>query len=134
MPAPSIPDKLYFKIGEVSEIVGVEPYVLRYWETEFKEIAPVKSRTNQRLYKRRDVDLILKIRELLYKEKFTIDGARRRLKDHDRSQRDLPNGTNSQLGLGLASGNGPAAALDLRDEIKKSLKLLAQKMQSSLRD
>lgn len=134
MTIPSIPDKLYFKIGEVSEIVGVAPYVLRYWETEFKDISPVKSRTNQRLYKRRDVDLILKIQELLYKEKFTIDGARKRLKVHDRSRKDVPNGANSQLGLGLAAGDGPAMAQDLREEIKKSLKSLIQQMQSSIQE
>ena len=73
-----IPDKLYFKIGEVAEIVGVEPYVLRYWETEFSEISPVKSKTQQRLYRRQDVERILKIKDLLYQERFTIHGARKR--------------------------------------------------------
>lgn len=76
-----IPDKLYFKIGEVAEIIGVPPYVLRYWETEFEEIVPSKSRTQQRLYRKRDVERILKIKELLYREKFTIEGARKRLKE-----------------------------------------------------
>ncbi len=76
-----IPDKLYFKIGEVAEIVGVKPYVLRYWETEFSDIAPGKSKTNQRLYKRKEVEKILKIRDLLYREKYTISGARKRLKE-----------------------------------------------------
>jgi len=75
-----IPDKLYFKIGEVAEIVGVKPYVLRYWETEFPDIAPGKSASKQRLYKRKEVELILRIRDLLYKEKFTIDGARKQIK------------------------------------------------------
>lgn len=87
MNAPSIPDKLYFKIGEVSKITQLKPYVLRYWETEFPEISPVKSRTNQRLYKRRDVELILKIRGLLYEERFTINGARKRLKVESRSKK-----------------------------------------------
>lgn len=76
-----LPDKLYFKIGEVAELIGVEPYVLRYWESEFPEIAPTKSKSNQRLYKRRDVELITKIQELLYTHKFTIDGAKKKLKD-----------------------------------------------------
>ena len=75
-----IPDKLYFKIGEVAEIIGVKPYVLRYWETEFPDLAPGKSQSKQRLYKRKEVEAILKVRDLLYKEKFTIDGARKRLK------------------------------------------------------
>lgn len=76
-----IPNKLYFRIGEVSDLVGVKPYVLRYWESEFPDIKPSKSKSGQRLYKRRDVDMLLKIKELLYDERFTINGARKRLKE-----------------------------------------------------
>jgi DNA-binding transcriptional MerR regulator len=76
-----IPDKQYFKIGEVAEIAGVEPYVLRYWETEFKTIRPEKTRSNQRLYRRRDVETVLQIKKLLYDEGFRIDGAKRRLRE-----------------------------------------------------
>jgi len=76
---PEIPDKLYFKIGEVSEILGVEPYVLRYWETEFSQLAPKKSGTGHRLYRRKDVELLLRIKHLLYEKKFTIEGARQSL-------------------------------------------------------
>lgn len=76
----TIPDKLYFKIGEVAQLAGVEPYVLRYWETEFPEIKPAKSKTNQRLYKRKDVELILFIQDLLHNEKFTIKGAKQHIK------------------------------------------------------
>jgi DNA-binding transcriptional MerR regulator len=79
-----IPDKLYFKIGEVAKLIGVEPYVLRYWETEFSQITPVKSKTGQRLYKRHDVETIAAVRELLYDQKFTIDGARHKLKNIQR--------------------------------------------------
>jgi DNA-binding transcriptional MerR regulator len=79
--APQIPDKQYFKIGEVAEIAGVEPYVLRYWETEFKVIRPEKTRSNQRLYRRRDVETVLQIKRLLYDEGFRIDGAKRRLRE-----------------------------------------------------
>ncbi len=82
-----IPDKLYFKIGEVAQIIGVKPYVLRYWETEFSDIAPSKSRTKQRLYKRKDVERILTIRDLLYRERYTINGAIKRLKELDRGAR-----------------------------------------------
>ncbi|MBL7686191.1 MAG: MerR family transcriptional regulator [Deltaproteobacteria bacterium] len=82
-----IPDKLYFKIGEVADLVGVKPYVLRYWETEFPDIAPGKSRTNQRLYKRKEVEKVLLIRDLLYKEKFTINGARKRIKELERGNK-----------------------------------------------
>lgn len=82
---PSIPNKLYFRIGEVSDIVGVKPYVLRYWESEFPDIKPSKSKSGQRLYKRRDVEMLLKIKGLLYDERFTINGARKRLKDWAKS-------------------------------------------------
>src|SRR4249920_1289392 len=78
-PTPEIPDKLYFKIGEVSELLGVETYVLRYWETEFPSLAPKKSGTGHRLYRRKDVELLLKIKHLLYEKRFTIDGARQYL-------------------------------------------------------
>ncbi len=78
---PQIPNKLYFRIGEVSDLVGVKPYVLRYWESEFTDIKPSKSKSGQRLYKRRDVELLLRIKELLYEERFTINGARKRLKE-----------------------------------------------------
>ena len=72
-----IPDKLYFRIGDVSRLAGVKPYVLRYWETEFPAIAPKKSGTGQRLYRRKDVELILEIKHLLYEKRFTIEGARK---------------------------------------------------------
>src|SRR5579885_3342328 len=76
---PEIPDKLYFKIGEVSELLGVEPYVLRYWETEFAVLSPKKSGTGHRLYRRKDVELLLRIKHLLYEKKFTIEEARQSL-------------------------------------------------------
>jgi DNA-binding transcriptional MerR regulator len=77
--APEIPDKLYFKIGEVSELLGVEPYVLRYWETEFTVLSPKKSGTGHRLYRRKDVELLLRIKHLLRDKRFTIEGARQSL-------------------------------------------------------
>jgi len=76
-----LPVKLYYRIGEVSEIVGVEPHVLRYWETEFRSIRPQKSRKGQRIYSRRDVDKLLKVKDLLYSHGFTIAGARKRLRE-----------------------------------------------------
>ncbi len=82
----AIPNKLYFRIGEVSDLVGVKPYVLRYWESEFPDIKPTKSKSGQRLYKRRDVEMLLKIKELLYEERFTINGARKRLKDFSKGE------------------------------------------------
>jgi DNA-binding transcriptional MerR regulator len=77
--APEIPDKLFFRIGEVSSMLGLEAYVLRYWETEFPSLSPKKSGTGHRLYRRKDVELLLKIKHLLYEKRFTIDGARQYL-------------------------------------------------------
>jgi DNA-binding transcriptional MerR regulator len=79
MTLPDIPNKLFFKISEVCEIVGVEPYVLRFWETEFPNFAPEKSKSGHRVYKRKDVENVLRIKELLYDRGFTIAGARKHL-------------------------------------------------------
>ena len=79
LPATVIPDKLYFRIGEVSELIGVEKYVLRYWESEFKALSPRKSDSGQRMFRRKDVELLLRIKDLLYERKFTIEGARKAL-------------------------------------------------------
>ena len=73
-------DKRYFRIGEVSRIIGVEPYVLRYWESEFPQIKPQRADTNQRTYQRKDLEIIMEIKRLLYEEKLTIEGARQRLR------------------------------------------------------
>lgn len=74
-------EKLYYRIGEVAELTDVKPYVLRYWESEFKWMAPGKSRSNQRLYRKQDIETILLIKKLLYDERFTIAGAKKRLKE-----------------------------------------------------
>ena len=88
---PQIPDKFYFKIGEVSELVGVPPYVLRFWEKEFKQIKPKRTEAGQRMYRRQDVALLLRIRQLLHDRKFTIEGARQHLKRKtDRTEVSLP--------------------------------------------
>jgi DNA-binding transcriptional MerR regulator len=82
----TIPDKAYFRIGEVSKILQVEPYVLRYWESEFKSIRPVRTKSDQRLYRKKDVEALLTIKRLLYVEAFTIKGAKQylaRIKDED---------------------------------------------------
>jgi DNA-binding transcriptional MerR regulator len=75
----AIPDKLYFRIGEVGELTHTKPFVLRYWETEFPSLRPVKGKSGHRLYRRKDVELIFEIRRLLYEKGFTIAGARRQL-------------------------------------------------------
>ncbi len=78
-PAVAIPEKLFFKIGEVCDIAGVQAHVLRYWETEFPMLAPQKNRAGQRTYRKRDVEMALRIKELLYEEQYTIAGAKKRL-------------------------------------------------------
>ena len=83
-PGVELPDKLYFKIGEVAKLVGVKPYVLRYWETEFSILRPGKTRSKHRLYRRKDVETLLEIRRLLYAERYTIEGAKRRLRESGR--------------------------------------------------
>jgi len=75
----NVPPKLYYRIGEVAELVGVEPHVLRYWEREFRSIRPTKSAKGQRVYSRRDVENLMRVRELLYREGFTIAGAKKKL-------------------------------------------------------
>jgi DNA-binding transcriptional MerR regulator len=79
LPAVAIPEKIYFKIGEVCELVGVQAHVLRYWETEFSMLSPQKNRSGQRSYRRRDVEIALRIKQLLYDEMFTIAGAKKKL-------------------------------------------------------
>jgi DNA-binding transcriptional MerR regulator len=82
----AIPDKLFFKIGEVCEIAELEPYVLRFWETEFPNLAPEKSGSGHRVYRKKDVEMVLKIKELLYVRGFTIAGARKQLTTRKRIQ------------------------------------------------
>lgn len=78
-PLRLFPEKLFYKIGEASEVAGVEPYVLRYWENEFPALQPRKTKSGQRIYTKKDLDLVLLIRRLLYEERYTIDGVRRKL-------------------------------------------------------
>ena len=91
-----LPAKLYYRIGEVAGIVGVEPHVLRYWETEFRSIRPQKSAKGQRIYSRRDVETLLKVKELLYAHRFTIAGARRKLREGGIEPVPAAEGVNSE--------------------------------------
>jgi len=87
-----IPEKLFFRIGEVATLTGVAPYVLRYWESEFKLLRPQKNEAGQRVYRRKDVELVVQIKHLLYEERLTLEGARKRLRQDTphREQMDLP--------------------------------------------
>ena len=79
--APSLDSKRYYRIGEVSRLTGVKAYVLRYWESEFRWMAPQKSRSKQRLYRKRDIEMVLLIQRLLHEERYTIEGARKKLRE-----------------------------------------------------
>jgi DNA-binding transcriptional MerR regulator len=76
-----LPDKLFFTIGEVSKLTGIKPYILRYWESEFKELRPNRNLTKQRIYRRKDIEFILYVKKLLYEEKYTIEGVKQKLKN-----------------------------------------------------
>jgi DNA-binding transcriptional MerR regulator len=100
---PPIPAKRYFTIGEVSELCGVKPHVLRYWEQEFTQLRPVKRRGNRRYYQHHEVLLIRRIRELLYEQGFTISGARNRLEEGERpGKHDGPGGNGAHAELDAA--------------------------------
>src|ERR1700728_1420559 len=94
----SLPPKLYFRIGEVAELVGVEPHVLRYWEREFRSIRPTKSAKGQRVYSRRDVENLLRLRELVYREGFTSAGAKKKLQRSGLEPRDAEDGAAGDAG------------------------------------
>ncbi|HBY63783.1 MAG TPA: MerR family transcriptional regulator [Solibacterales bacterium] len=122
--APEIPDKLYFRIGEVARLVGVKPYVLRYWESEFSALSPKKSGANHRLYRRKDVELLLEIKLLLYEKRFTIEGARNYLDNRGRNRPAKPPARARQSQGELF--NVPQSALeDIRKELRQILDLLA---------
>ena len=119
IPEPSIPNKLYFKIGEVSTITGVEPYVLRYWESEFKTIKPSRTQSKQRIYRRKDVELILEIKKMLYEQKFTIAGARKRLQEKKSTDKQ-------QLQFDFQPSEDHQKALkEIKEELKALRKMLA---------
>ena len=100
-----IPNKLFFKIGEVCEITDTQPYVLRYWESEFPALAPAKNSSGQRIYRRKDIETVLRIKQLLYEEGFTIAGAKKRLEAEAAGRGTTPNS--------MASGTDSATAAEL---------------------
>ena len=111
-----LPDKLFFKIGEVADIVGVKPHALRYWETEFPALRPKKTRGAHRQYSRRDVELAMLIRQLLHDEGYTIPGARKRIRDLGRHQRSSPPEPRAQREVALR-----AELLGLRQQLAELL-------------
>ena len=113
-----LPDKLYFKIGEVAELTGVKPHVLRYWESEFGSFRPGKSRNQQRLYRQKDVELVFRLKNLLYDQGYTIAGAKKKLRERTTEG-------DSQLGLPLTDKRA------LLDEIVCDLRRLRQSLEAS---
>jgi DNA-binding transcriptional MerR regulator len=127
-----IPNKLFFKIGEVCELTDTQPYVLRYWESEFPALAPAKNSSGQRIYRRRDIETILRIKQLLYEEGFTIAGAKKRLEVELSGKADTPSSAAAtpSPAAPVAEGMTPAAdptrrALrEVRDQLREILTLL----------
>jgi DNA-binding transcriptional MerR regulator len=121
---PEIPDKLYFRIGEVARLCSVAPYVLRFWETEFTQLKPNKSGTGQRLYRRRDVEMALRVKRLLYDEGYTIAGARQAIQAETRSKRagqpELPLPQQQQ-----AAQRAEARLHKVRKELREILSILS---------
>ena len=128
-----IPDKLYYKIGEVAKYTGIKTHVLRYWETEFKAIKPNKSRSNQRLYRKQDVELILRLKDLLYNQGFTIAGARKKLREKPakpviaKDEPVLEIEIDDQLALPLSGNLDLSALKEIRQDILRIRKSLDEK-------
>ena len=121
---PEIPDKLYFRIGEVSRLAGIKPYVLRFWETEFSSLGPKKSGKGHRLYRRKDVELVLEIKRLLYDKRYTIEGARKYLDSRSRELAAKPAGKPGRPQPALFGDAAPALEA-IRKELTEILDLLS---------
>lgn len=121
VPEVEIPNKLYFRIGEVSRLAGVRPYVLRFWESEFPALSPRKSGTGHRLYRRREVELVLEIKRLLYDRRFTIEGARKALGEKGMSEPLPPPSKADQASL---FGSPGEAVAEIRRELADILEIL----------
>jgi len=124
---PEIPDKLYFRIGEVSRLAGIKPYVLRFWETEFSSLGPKKSGKGHRLYRRKDVELVLEIKRLLYEKRYTIEGARKYLDERPRDAAlKSADGSGAKARPHQAVFGDPGPALEaIRKELTEILQLLS---------
>jgi DNA-binding transcriptional MerR regulator len=132
--APVIPDRLYFKIGDVARICRVEPYVLRFWETQFPQLKPNKSGTGQRLYRRRDVEQVLEIQRLLHKEGFTIPGARHALESGSRPAAPAPQPPRQVRPQAPRSDAAQKAIAHARAELKQIAAMLANPQPAAKRE
>jgi DNA-binding transcriptional MerR regulator len=132
-PVQEIPDKLYFRIGEVARLAGIKPYVLRFWETEFPTLGPKKSGTGHRLYRRKEVELVLEIKHLLYEKRFTIEGARKFLETRRKPEPGAAAGRSgksrqraSKQVQARAQADLFGASSPLLDEIRKELREIVE--------
>ncbi|MFC1563205.1 MerR family transcriptional regulator [candidate division KSB1 bacterium] len=116
--SPKPVKKLYYSISEISEMIGLKQYVLRYWETEFPELKPQKNRAGNRIYKEKDIKLINRIMELLYNHKYTIEGAKQKLKEEHKRSDD------GQINLEFDAEKRKKAIEEIRDEIKNLIDIL----------
>ena len=122
---PEIPDKLYFRIGDVSRLAGIKPYVLRFWESEFPGLGPKKSGTGHRLYRRKDVELVLEIKRLLYEKRFTIEGARKFLADRTKAEpRPAASGRKAARSQPKLFEEPPSELDSMRKELRAILDIL----------
>ena len=119
-----IPNKLFFKIGEVCEITDTQPYVLRYWESEFPALAPAKNSSGQRIYRRRDIETVMRIKELLYEEGFTIAGAKKRLEAELTGKAVTPQSMAAETPAEPADAKGRDALVEVREGLRAILTLL----------
>ena len=113
--ATETPKKLFYKIGEVCSLTDTQPYVLRFWESEFPQLAPRKTRTGQRVYRPRDIEMVLEIKKLLYEDGYTISGARKKLGMEEASASSSPTAPREE------AGSESLALLELQEEIRSSL-------------
>jgi DNA-binding transcriptional MerR regulator len=119
-----VPNKLFFKIGEVCEITDTQPYVLRYWESEFPALAPAKNSSGQRIYRRRDIETVLRIKELLYQEGFTIAGAKKRLETELGGKGDTPGSQAAAAAAVPVDEKSRLALKQVREQLREILTLL----------
>jgi len=121
-----IPNKLFFKIGEVCEITDTQPYVLRYWESEFSALAPAKNSSGQRIYRRKDIETVLRIKQLLYDEGFTIAGAKKRLESEASGRGATPDPVASQpaSAASAADDRTRVVLLEVKDQLREILTVL----------
>jgi DNA-binding transcriptional MerR regulator len=131
--APVIPDRLYFRIRDVADIIGVKPYVLRYWETEFPTIlSPDKSKTGQRVYKRAHIESLLMIKQLLYGERYSIEGARKRIREM-KKEGELKSFKTTSVANQIPS-EGPEARAERVKKIKATARELKRLVNSPIRE